>query len=163
MSERHRCRVPALLAVVWLLPAGLAAQVVTAVVDAEPSSQTASLTFASRPIVTFRARVLGRLPAERAETARRALDDLVAQGVTRPITSRPFGGGIIISVGPRGVLALTTPDLDELAGETLTGVASEAMARLRQALDEAVEARTPALMGRAAGAAAAGLAAGCLL
>ena len=163
MSERQRCRVPAILAVVWLLPAGLAAQVVTAVVDAEPSSQTASLTFASRPIVTFRARVLGRLPLERADTARRALDELVAQGITRPITSRPFGGGMIISVGPRGVIALTTPDVDELAGETLAGLASETMARLRQALDEAVEARTPALMGRAAGAAAAGLAAGCLL
>jgi small-conductance mechanosensitive channel len=153
----------AIFAVVWLLPAGLAAQVATAVVDAEPSSQTADLTFASRPVVTFRARVLGRLPAERAETARRALDDLVAQGVTRPITSRPFGGGIIISVGPRGVVALTAPDVDELAGETLPGVAADTMARLRQALDEAVEARTPALMLRAAGAAALGLAAGCLL
>jgi small-conductance mechanosensitive channel len=153
----------AIVAVVWLLSAGLAAQAVTAVVDAEPSSATAVLTFASRPIVTFRARVLGRLPLERADTARRALDELVAQGITRPITSRPFGGGMIISVGPRGVIALTTPDIDELAGETLAGLASDTTARLRQALDEAVEARTPALMGRAAGAAAAGLAAGCLL
>src|SRR5690349_943584 len=130
------------------MPGAVAAQVVTAVpsVDAEPSSDTAVLVFASRPIVTYRARVLGRPPSERADAARRALDDLVAQGVTQPITTRPFEAGIIISVGPRGVIALTLPDVDELAGETLADVASGAVGRLRQALDEAVEARTPALM-----------------
>ena len=163
MSERHRCRVPAILAVLWLLPASIAAQVLSAPGDVEPSSDTAVLVFASRPIVTYRARVLGRPPAERAGAARRALDDLVAQGVTQPITSRPFEGGIIISVGPRGVIALTAPDVDALAGETLAGVASEAVSRLRQALDEAVEARTPAQMGRAAALAVLGIAAGGLL
>ena len=163
MSERHRCRVLAILAVLWLVPAALAAQVLSAPADIEPSSDTSVLVFASRPIVTLRARVLGRPPAERADGARRALDDLVAQGVTQPITSRAIEGGIIISVGPRGVFALTPPDVDELAGETLTGVASEAVSRLRQALDEAVEARTPVLMGRAAALAVLGLAAGGLL
>ena len=48
--------------------------------QAEPSGQSATFTFFNRPIVVLRARVLGRGPAERAEGARRALDDLVARG-----------------------------------------------------------------------------------
>jgi small-conductance mechanosensitive channel len=153
----------ALLAVVWLLPATLAAQVAPVVLGAERSSDTATLVFASRHIVTFRARVLGRQPAERADAAYRALDELVGESVTRPIETRPFDGGILIAVGPRSVLALTAPDVDELAGETLPGVAAQTVARLQQALDEALEARTPALMFRAAAASLLGLAAGCLL
>ena len=163
MSRRHRGRVLALLAAVWLLPGSLTAQVAPAVVSAEPSSDTAPLVFAGRPIVTFRARVLGRPPADRALAAHRALDDLVAEGVTGPIAARPFEGGIVVTVGPRSVIALTAPDIDELQGETLTGVAAQVVAHLRQALDEAAEARTPALMARAAVAATLAIAAGCLL
>ena len=64
-----------------------------AVVEAEPSGQSATLTFFNRPIVVLRARVLGRGPAERADGARRALDDLVARGITGPVESQPFDGG----------------------------------------------------------------------
>ena len=153
----------ALLAVVWLLSGGLSAQAPTAVVDATLSSETALLAFASRPIVTLRAKVLGRGPAERADTAHRVLDELASEGVTGPIETRPFEGGILIAVGSRSVIALTPPDADELAGETLPGVVSDAAGRLQQALNEAAEARTPALMARAAGAAVLGIVAGGLL
>jgi small-conductance mechanosensitive channel len=153
----------ALLAAVWLLPCRLAAQVGPSVVSAEPSSDTALLVFAGRPIVTFRARVLGRPPADRALAARRALDDLAAEGVTGPVAARPFEGGILLSVGQRSVIALTAPDIDELQGETLAAVAAQVTARLRQALDEAAEARTPALMMRAAANATFGIAVGWLL
>ena len=165
MRERHRGRVLALLAVVWLLPAVLYAQAAapTAVVVAEPSSSPAPLVFANRPIVTYRAKVLGREPAERAVSAHRALDDLVSLGVTGPISARPFEAGIAISVGPRSVIVLTPPDVDELTGETLDAAASAAVPRLRQALDEAAEAHNPALMMRAAAAAGFGLVAGCVL
>jgi small-conductance mechanosensitive channel len=153
----------AFLAVAWLLPSAVSAQPPSAVVDAIPSSDTALLAFASRPIVTLRAKVLGRPPAERAETARRALDDLVSEGVTGPIETRDFEGGILIAVGSRSVIALTPPDADQLAGETLPGVVSAAAVRLRQALDEAAEARTPALMARAAAVSLVGIVFGCLL
>jgi hypothetical protein len=45
-----------------------------------PAGQAVTLTYARRPIVTLRAQVLGRMPAERANAATRALDDLVARG-----------------------------------------------------------------------------------
>jgi len=110
------------------------------------SSEPATLTYFNRPIVVLRAQVLGRSPTERALGVVRALDDLVEQGVTAPVESRVTDGGTIVSVGGRGVLALTPPDADELAGETLERVASEATARLRQALDEYQEARRPGML-----------------
>ena len=61
----------------------------------------------------------------------------------------------------RGVLALTPPDVDELSGETLDGVAARTVERLQQALDEAAEARTPGALLRSAAAAAAVLALAC--
>jgi small-conductance mechanosensitive channel len=136
---------------------------VAAALRAEPSGETYTVTFFNRPIVTLRARVLGRGPAERGAGAVRILDELVAQNAAGPIESRPFDGGVLISVGSRGVLALTPPDVDELAGETIQGAAGQAVARLQQALGEAAEARKPFLLLRASVLAAAGLAAGLAL
>ena len=82
--------------------------------------------------------------------AERALDELVAEQITGPVTSRPFDGGALISVGSRVVLALTTADIDNLSGETIQGVSAQTVARLRQALAEAAEARTPRALLRAA-------------
>ena len=47
------------------------------------------------------------------------------------------------------------PDVDELSGQSVEGAAGQAVERLRQALDEAAEARTPAALVRASAAAAA--------
>jgi small-conductance mechanosensitive channel len=116
---------------------------VAAAVGAERSGEESTVTFANRPIVILRARVLGRSPAERALGAGRMLEDLVAQEISGPVESRSFDGGAMIVVASRGVLALTTPDIDELSGETLEGVTVQTVARLQQALDEAVEARSP--------------------
>ena len=135
---------------------------VPAAIRAEPSGQSATFTFFNRPIVVLRARVLGRGPAERADGARRALDDLVARGITGPVEWQPFDGGALITVASRGVLALTSPDVDELSGETVEGAAAQTAERLRHALDEAVEARTPSVLLRAGAAAAAALVLGLL-
>jgi small-conductance mechanosensitive channel len=118
--------------------------------------------FVNRPIVVLRARVLGRGPAERAEGARRALDDLVERGTTRPVERQSFDGGWLITVASRGVLALTAPDVDELSGETVEAAAARAAERLQHALDEAVEARTPSALFRAGAVAAGVLALGLL-
>src|SRR5437899_4858440 len=108
---------------------------------AEVSGQSATLTFFNRPIVVLRARILGRGPAERVAAAERVLDELAAAHVTRPVEARSFDGGALINVGSRTVLALTSPDVDELAGETVDRVADQTVADLRRALDEAAEAR----------------------
>ena len=134
--------------------ADLAAQAIPAAIRAEPSGEEATLTFFNRPIVVLRARVLGRGPAERAAGAVRALDDLVGEGIAGPVASRATDGVWLISVGTRGVFALTPPDVDEVSGETVEAAAARASARLQQALDEAIEARSPGALlrdGAAAG------------
>jgi len=108
----------------------------------EPS-RVVTLTYGNRPITMLRARLLGRYPADRAESARRILDDLVARRTIAPIATRMDYGAAVVSVGSRDVLAITTADLDTLAEETLEARGKAAVANLRLALDEAVEARTP--------------------
>ena len=131
--------------------------------SAEPSGQIATLTFANRPIVTLRARVLGRDPADRVASATRVLDELIGDGLSGPIESRAFAGGRIISVASRGIVALTAFDVDNLAGETVEGVTAQAIVRLQQALAEADEARTPQRLLVAVGLATLGFAVGILL
>ena len=128
--------------------------------SAEPSEQAATLTFANRPIVTLRARLLGRDPVDRVASAERVLDELIADGYSGPVESRAFPGGRIITVAARGIFALTAPDVDNLAGETVDAVTADAVARLQQALAEADEARTPRRLLIAGGFAVLGLAAG---
>jgi small-conductance mechanosensitive channel len=131
-------------------------------IPSEPSGEAATLTFFNRPIVVLRARVLGSGPVQRAAGAGRMLDELVAQGVSGPVETRPIDGGILVLVGPRVVFGVVPPDIDELSGETLEGVSGQAVARLRQALDEAHEARTPAVLLRSLALSIGVLAAGAL-
>jgi hypothetical protein len=131
---------------------------VPAVIGAERSQETATVTFTNRPIVELRARVLGRSPDERAAGAERSLEDLASQGITGPVESSVFEGGAIIRVANRGVVVLTNADVDDLAGETLGSVTALAVAHLQQALSEADEIRAPGRIIRAAMAAFAALA-----
>jgi small-conductance mechanosensitive channel len=130
-------------------PTGLA----TAAVRAD---EPATVVFFNRPIVVLRARVVGRSPGDRALGARHLLDDLVAQQRTRPVESRPFEEGTVISVDGQGVIVLTPADIDELSGETMPAVAAQTVMRLQQALSEVEEAHRPGLLLRA-GASALGV------
>ncbi len=132
--------------------------VLASIIRAEPSGETATFTFFNRPVVVLRARVLGRSPGDRAASAVRIVDALIDQGITGPVQSRRFNDGAIISVGPKPVLALTAPDVDELSGETVEGVSAATVARLTQAIGEAVEARTPGRLLRSSVLAATALA-----
>jgi small-conductance mechanosensitive channel len=111
----------------------------TATVDAPP----APLTFQNREIVWFRATVLSRTPAMRAASVARVLDDLADLPTAGAVTTRPFEDGQLVSVGAVDVFALVPADLDPLSGETLEDTARAAAARLRLALQEAIELRTP--------------------
>ena len=134
-----------------------------AVIGAEPSGESFTLTYFNRPIVVLRARVLGRPPSERAAIAVRVLDGLVASKATDPIESRAINEGTLIFVGSRVVFGLAPADIDELAGETLEGVTAQAVARLRQAFAEAGEAHTPAELVRASVIAAIAIVLGMLV
>jgi small-conductance mechanosensitive channel len=117
----------------------------------ERTSEPATVTFFNRPIIVLRARVAGRTPTERVAGARRVLDELVDQGLTGPVTSLPFEGGVLLSVASRGVLVLTSLDIDDLSGETFEAVTAQAVSRLQQALNEATEAHAPRMLLRSAG------------
>jgi small-conductance mechanosensitive channel len=129
-------------------------------VRAEPSGETAVVTLFNRPIVSLRARVLGRSPQERATAAERILDDLVAQQMMGPVDWQPLAGGSLISVGSRGVLVLMPPDIDALLGETLPAATAQAVARLQQALTAAAQGRAPGMLLRSVALALLGLVAG---
>ena len=122
---------------------GLATVDSATTIPSVPSGESATLTFFNRPIVVLRASVLGRGPAARAAGAARVLDDLVSQQEAGAVTSQSISGGTLVLVGSRVVFGLAPPDIDGLAGETLDGVASQAVARLGQALEDARGARTP--------------------
>jgi small-conductance mechanosensitive channel len=113
---------------------------------AEPSGEPFTLTFYNRPIVVFRARVAGRSPTERAIGAGRVLTDLVAARITERVQTQSIEGAALVSVGSKVVFGLTAADVDELSGETVQGVATEAAGRLQQALNEAAEASAPWLL-----------------
>jgi small-conductance mechanosensitive channel len=137
------------------LPAGVTSRV--------PPEQFAPLTLSNRPIVTFKASVVPRTPASRADGARRALATLVDQGATGPVTAREAFGASIVSVAGQDVFAIVPDDIDGDAGESLEQVTNEAMANLRLALAEAAEARAPWRLARAAAVSLAAMAALALL
>ena len=64
---------------------------------------------------------------------------------------RALEGSRIIVVANRSVIGLTPLDVDELAGDTLDGDTAAAVSALRLALAEAIEARTPSVLLKAAG------------
>jgi small-conductance mechanosensitive channel len=135
----------------------------TLALSIEPSGETATLVYYNRSIVPLRARVLGRGPAERAALAVRVLDSLVADEHTGPLEQQVVDGGILILVGRQIIVGVTAPDVDEVVGETVQDVADRTVTRLRQALDEAAEARRPGVWLRAGVRVVLALAIGVLL
>ena len=119
------------------------------------------LTYANRPVVTLRASILGRPPAERATAARLSLDRLRDEGVAGPVQVRAVGAVVAVEVAGHHVIAILPADVDALAGETPAGVARAAANRLEIALDEAHEADRPWEL--ASGAVQVALASGLLL
>lgn len=113
-------------------PAALALEV-------ERTAESATLSYFNRSIVTVRARVMGRTPAERVAIGVRTLDNLVAARRTSPVNSREVPGGFLIGVGDAVVIGLTSDDLDETSGETLENAVAQTIGRMQQALNEADE------------------------
>jgi len=107
-----------------------------------PRDQEVALTYENRPILLLRARVMNRLPADRAANASRLIKELVSKGTTGPVETRSQFGARIISVAQQDIIAVTPADLYFLNGETLDGTAELAATRLRNSLQEAKELRS---------------------
>jgi small-conductance mechanosensitive channel len=113
---------------------------IPALVSADASQPPATVRFFNRPIVDLRATVLGRSPAERARAAEQRIAEIADERVVGPVETRPLDVGMMISVASRGVVVLTSADVDALAGDTLQAVTAETTERLQAALREAVAA-----------------------
>ena len=133
----------ALVAAAAVVHVRVAAQDLSQLVSTATPGQAAVLSYNNRPITVLRATVLSRPPAERAQAAAEILDRIVNDGTPGTVSSRQLQGVSIISVGTRDVFALVPLDVNELAGETQEAKTAEAVGRLQQAIDEAIELRTP--------------------
>jgi small-conductance mechanosensitive channel len=122
----------------------------SAIVSSAVPGEPAVLKFNNRPIAVLRATVLSRQPRERAAGAVEVLDRLVQTGAPVAVSTRLIQNVTVVAVGDRDVFALLPLDVDELAGETQQAKTAEVTARLQQALDEAIELRTPRRLLRSA-------------
>ena len=132
-----------------LVPFRAAAQDLSQLVATATPGQAAALSYNNRQITVVRAAVLSRSPAERSQAAREYIERIVADGLTGTVSSRPLQGLVIISVGSRDVFSIVPLDVDTLTGETTETKTAQAVAHLQQALDEAIELRTPGRIARA--------------
>ena len=121
----------------------MAAAIASAAHSAQRTDDPATLVYANRRIVAFRATVLSRTPAARAAAASQTLDGLVAQVPGGDVTTHRYVGGTLVSLGGRPVFAVLEADVDPLAGELLDTKVGEASSRLTVALREARELRSP--------------------
>ena len=111
--------------------------------SAQVSDAPATLVYANRAVVEFRATVLSRSPAHRAAAAVELLDRLVDEVPAGRISARSYDEATAVFVGDHPVFVVFAADIDRLAGENLTTSAADAAGRLQVAFDEAVELRTP--------------------
>ena len=107
------------------------------------SDPPATLMYANRPIVEFRATVLSRNPATRAAGAVEALDRLLDQGTGTQVFTQAYGEAYVVGVGGQPVFAVFPADADTLVAERADTKAAEGARRLQIAIDETVELRRP--------------------
>jgi len=126
--------------------AGQAAQGVQSLTEAARPEEAFTLQYGNRPVVEFRARLVGRTPEERAEGTVRRLDDLMARGLYAPVESAVVGGIAVVTVAGRDAVMVLPADLDASAGETLETAGRAAAANLAKAMAEVREAHSPRLL-----------------
>jgi small-conductance mechanosensitive channel len=131
--------------------ASVASATRSALVRRVPPEQFATLRFSNRDVITFRATIVPRDPAERAYGAERALDRLVDDAVTGPVAARSVLGAAVVTVAGRDILAILPDDVDEAGGDSLRLLTDRTVAQLSRALREAAEARNPSRIAWAVG------------
>lgn len=100
----------------------------------------ATLTVYNHPIVTFRAPLGARSPAERASGAATRLTQVLEER-HGGVTARAAPEGAVIRVGDQPVFTITPADVDTFAGEDFQSVVNRSVERTRIALDAGAEQR----------------------
>ncbi len=118
------------------------------------SEQHADVTFMNRRITRLRAQIMGNLPKFRVKEASERIEKQVELRRTQPVDSVYIDQGVLIRIDEKTIFAITTADLDVVAGETLDGRAEEAITNLEKAIGEAEALRRPGQILRSLGYAA---------
>lgn len=105
--------------------------------------QHADVKYMNRKISRLRAQVMGNLPDYRAEDSSERIEVQVEIRRTDPVDSVYFDQGVLIRLDQKTMFAITTADLDVVAGETLESRAEKAIANLEKAIKEAEALRDP--------------------
>nr|MCU0554647.1 hypothetical protein [Syntrophales bacterium] len=108
---------------------------------AEPFVKPATLKVDNRAIFTFRGPLLGYTPKQRVEAAETRIKAVIQRGAWGTVTKRAFSEGLLIQVGDQWMFAITTGDIDPLAGETAEEAGDRAVRNLTMALGEIEESR----------------------
>jgi small-conductance mechanosensitive channel len=132
-------------------PDRLAAAIASAAGTAQRAPQPASLVYANRWIVTFRASVLARTPDGRAAAAVELLRRLAHETPAARTSIAIYPDAAIVRLDEHPVFAIFAADVDPLQDEDMAGTARAAAARLQVAFDESVELRSPRRLAGAGG------------
>jgi small-conductance mechanosensitive channel len=127
----------------------------SAAASARTGDPPATLTFANRRIVQFRATVLGRTPADRVSSVTEVLSRVGQTAEAPRVTVRNYAEASMVMIGTQAIFVVFPQDVNELASETPAAAAAAASSNLQTALDEVAEIRTPHLIVRAIALAAA--------
>jgi small-conductance mechanosensitive channel len=116
-----------------------------------PSDQHVDVKYMNRKITRLRAQIMGSLPEARALDASERIENQIESRRTEPVDSVYFNQGVVIRIADKIMFAITTADLNLIAGETLDGRAEIAIASLEKAIQEAEALRRPGQIARSLG------------
>ena len=109
-----------------------------------PASQlkAGTLVVFNRPIITFRANVIGNSPAQRVENSRERIKLILARNGPGKVTVEDVQQGNIVKIDDTLAFFVTDGDADVLAGESRESVVRDAVKALERAIDEVHESRS---------------------
>ena len=108
--------------------------------DVAPFSGATLVVF-NRPVVRFRATVLGVPPSERAAAAGERVTALLDRGGSGEVTVEPIKQGAVVKVDGAFAFVLAHEDAGPFAGDAVRPLRAEAARRLRLAIAETREVR----------------------
>jgi hypothetical protein len=131
-------------AITWIAAAGLALALAdaTAAETGPPvrsQAEEAEVRFNNRRIATLRSNISGLTPAERAAGADRRLERVLGSSDRQPISAVRVSFGMIFTVRPTPIVALTHEDLDEAGGESIHEATVHAREQLERVVRVAME------------------------
>ena len=149
--------------IAWLVAAALAAPALAASDDAATAESranasrldavrtTADVVVFNRPVVTFRAPVLGVPVEQRARNAAERIRALLAAPGEHKVTTEDVAQGILVKVDGRVALAITLDDVEPMGEAAEAALAADAVRKLELVIAEMKEARDPRALLTAAG------------